>query len=268
MADNTSGRTMSAWTRTDGTSFSGMLEWTAGRPDALAGYIRAVQERVPIDGNRREEAHTLRIDGVFRAGGRTALVYRCPWQPTTLRDVLVRLRCPSADDRRRLCRLVVSQARSLHVHFDLVHAALRPESFVFFGGFGGAGAAAGAVPDLTRPFVLDWARDSSPDLHQHPQFQPGRRLWFYQVWSLLMILTEIAEWRPLDRAFPREVDLWRRRLERKQLATNPDWQGEATARLFQYGFGFIDRDPGELERYSHWQIKRFYDTLCDMLGNP
>jgi len=147
------------------------------------------------------------------------------------------------------------------------HPGLRTESFVFFGD------AAAEKPDLTKPYVLGWARPPSTDMYRHPEYQADKSsLWFYHVWSLMMVLSEIAEWRPLDtcRAFQDKdkdkEELLRRKMERKQLVTKPDWKGAPTAEIFQYGLGFLEKDHHTLEGYNRWDIKRFYDKLCELLG--
>jgi hypothetical protein len=81
----------------------------------------------------------------------------------------------------------------------------------------------------------------------------------------MMVLSEIAEWRPLDRAFRDEAELRSRKLERKQLVTSPGWKGAMTAEIFKYGFGFLEKDRNTLEQYSRWDVKQFYDRLCELL---
>ncbi|SCO86486.1 uncharacterized protein FRV6_10613 [Fusarium oxysporum] len=102
-------------------------------------------------------------------------------------------------------------------------------------------------------------------MYQHPEYQAEKSLWSYQVWSLMMVLSEIAEWQPLDKAFQDDAELRSRKLERKRLATSPGWNGAMTAEIFQYGFGFLEKDRNTLEEYSEWEVKRFYDELCKLL---
>ncbi|RMD40644.1 hypothetical protein DV735_g4470, partial [Chaetothyriales sp. CBS 134920] len=232
------GRSMGEWLRKDGSVDVTMLEWTSAAPKAFLAYLADVEDRIPTDGYRMEEVHTLKINGFFSQGPRTAL--------------------PSGDDRRTLSSIIATQVRSLHVHFRLHHTALRTESFVFFGN--------AEKPDLTKPYVLDWARPPSSDIYQHPEFQADRPAWFYQIWSLMMILSEIAEWQPLDGAVQDKAELLRRGSERKKLVTNPNWKGAPTANVFKFGFGFLEKDRQTLEQYSHWHVKRFYDRLCECLA--
>ncbi len=83
----------------------------------------------------------------------------------------------------------------------------------------------------------------------------------------MMILSEIAEWRPVDRAFTDEEDLRTKKVERARLVARPEWKGAATAEIFEFGFGILlERDVHMLEKYSRWDVKRFYDKLCALLG--
>ncbi|KAM4054863.1 hypothetical protein HRG_005683 [Hirsutella rhossiliensis] len=258
-SEESSGRSRGTWARNGGQA-TGILEWTTATPEALRPYLAVIAERIPVDKKRSEEACTLKIDGLFVQGRRTAIVYRCSQQPATLREVLLNIGKPSGDDRRILAGIIATQVRSLHVHFQLQHMAMRTESFVFFGH--------AKRPDLTKPYILDWSRRSSPDMYQHPQYRVDKPLWFYQIWSLLMVLSEIAEWRPLDGEFRDKGQLLRRQQARRRLVTSPDWKGAATAELFKYGFDFLDRDRSTLEKCNHWDVKRFYDGFCELLARP
>ncbi|KAI3583800.1 hypothetical protein IWW34DRAFT_901554 [Fusarium oxysporum f. sp. albedinis] len=120
-------------------------------------------------------------------------------------------------------------------------------------------------PDFTKPYILDWGRQALPEMYQHPEYQAEKPLWSYQVWSLMMVLSEIAEWQPLDKSFHDDAELRSRKLERKRLVTSPGWKGAMTAEIFQYGFGFLEKDRNTLEEYSEWEVKRFYDELCKLL---
>ncbi|KAH9906991.1 hypothetical protein F4778DRAFT_608272 [Xylariomycetidae sp. FL2044] len=288
------GRSLVTYVRKGGAAETGLLEWTAAAPDAFRAHLAKVEERLPTGDGRPEEARTLKIGGLFsssqegRSTTTTALVYQCaPRQPPVdLREVMLRLPKPSSDDRRALSLVIATQVRSLHVHFQLQHVALRTESFVFLargGGVGGGGSAEGL--DLKKPYILDWARLPSPDMYRHPAFEPrGPPQWFYQVWSLLMILSEIADWRPLDKVVVSSPDkkdggeeegeedkellllLKKRVMERRRLVRSPAWKGAATAQIFDFGFAFIDFDRNILEQYSPWRIKAFYDKLCRLLA--
>jgi len=157
-----------------------------------------------------------------------------------------------------LANIITTQIRSLHVHFRLQHGALRTESFVFFG--------SPSQPNLTKPYVLDWGRPSSPSIYQYPDYKEARPLWFYDVWSLLIVLSEIAEWKPVDGAFQDEPELLKKKLERGKTVMDPSWKSAETAEIFKYGFGFLDKDRHTLEQLSWRDIKRFYDKLCALLA--
>jgi hypothetical protein len=294
-----------------------LVEWA---PTTTVQKARArlemVEERLPSgnDPARDEEARTLATTGIFQDQSRhgyIGVMYRsidtgasAPYgqlclQPKTLRDVLLEVPKPSPQDRRVLSRIIVTQVRSLHVHFQLVHGALRSDSFVFFD------AAAAGTPDLQRPYILDWARASATrGMYQHPGFQPGSTdMWAYDVWAVLMILSEIAEWKSLDaegegegeKTKPQdetsilngttpittaqvddddddaplqaEKEIFQRKKERKDLITDDAWKGAPTAAVFRFGFAAIDRGFDDVARSSHWEIKKFWDKICDMLDN-
>ncbi|CAJ2508619.1 Uu.00g136450.m01.CDS01 [Anthostomella pinea] len=258
-SDPESPRNIGKWVRNGCTAF-GLVEWTTAAPAALNKYLATVTERISTEANRPEEAHTLKIEALFYDETRTALIYQCSQKPTDLREVLLHVPKPSVDDRRALGRIIATQVRSLYFHFQIHHTALRTESFVFFGDPNKL--------DLTKPYVLDWARQAAPDMYQHPAYQADEPLWPYQVWSLMMVLSEIAEWRPLDGAFQDEAGLRSRKLARKQLVTSPDWKGATTAEIFKYGFGLLEKDRKTLQQYSRWDVKCFYDKLCELLALP
>ncbi|TVY61774.1 hypothetical protein Focb16_v013234 [Fusarium oxysporum f. sp. cubense] len=227
-------RHIGTWSRGEHTS-PRLIEWTTAVPEALKPYLATVQERIPTDENRPEETRTLVIDHLFNDGRRNALIYRCVEQPTDLRDAITRIQKPSSEDRRALGRIIATQVRSLYVHFQIHHPALRTESFVFFGDPN--------RPDFTKPYILDWGRQALPEMYQHPEYQAEKPLWSYQD----------------------DAELRSRKLERKRLVTSPGWKGAMTAEIFQYGFGFLEKDRNTLEEYSEWEVKRFYDELCKLL---
>ncbi|KAI0445138.1 hypothetical protein F4803DRAFT_571940 [Xylaria telfairii] len=239
-----------------GKSTTGLLEWTTESPKIFRPDLEAVEERLPTSGGRAEEAHTLKINGLFRQGGRTAIFYECAESPIDLRDVLRKVARPSDGAIRGLAWTVATQVRSLHVHFQINHSALRTESFVFLGAH------------YERPYVLDLARPAVADMYRHPEYSADRTsAWYYQVWALMMVLSEIADWAPLDgvRENEGEVELLRRKLDRKRVVTNTAWKSALSAQVFRHGFGFLEADRETLETYGRWRIKHFYDTLCELL---
>ncbi|KAJ9131296.1 hypothetical protein NKR23_g11788 [Pleurostoma richardsiae] len=58
-------------------------------------------------------------------------------------------------------------------------------------------------------------------MYQHPEYQVDKSLWFYQVWSLMMVLSEIPEWRPLDGEGQDKAELLKKKWERKRLVMSP-----------------------------------------------
>lgn len=238
-------------------TFSGLIEWTTAMPETLEPCLAAVEERLPTDENRPEEARTLVFNHFFSCGPRIALVYKCVEQPIDLREAITRIPKPSPEYRRALGRTIATQVRSLYVHFQINHPALRTESFVFF---------VNSDPNLTTPYILDWTRQASPEMYQHPEYQAGKPLWSDHVWSLMMVLSEIADWKPLGKEILDHAELQSRKLERKRLVTNPSWKDAMTAEFFQFGFEFLEKDRSTLEEYSRWKVKRFYDRLCKLLG--
>lgn len=261
------------------TSYNGLVEWTFG--PGFAGMKRNIewaQERLPQPppdyhewGSffREEEAKTLPIHGATeeyvdplmnkRIPG---LVYRWAWKtpPNTLRDIFRLIPKPPGDERRRLCQSIATQVRSLHVHFHLRHPGLRLDSFAFVGQ---------TLNNLNSGhfFILDWARTPVDDIYRHPKWtEKEPLLWVYNVWSLLMILCDIAEWAPYSPPIRRSTrtGMLRMKQTRMQKVRSKRWKGEKTARMFDWAFKQIEmsiEDAAKWEK-SHFQIKKFYDKLC------
>ncbi|SPN98791.1 uncharacterized protein DNG_01832 [Cephalotrichum gorgonifer] len=278
-ATDSAGRCPGTHKARDGTTAPLVLEWISSMPIGLA--ISLVQLRDELSTNkspqrRPEEVRTLPFAGIHLDGreGRAALAYELLYLPTNLRDVLVGLDKPMPEDRCVLAGLVATQVRSLHVHFRNKHMALRTESFVFLwddattgpasSGKRSGGGGLGAL-DLREPYLLDWGRESLPSVYQHPDYDPSRKLWYYDVWSLMMVISEIAEWKPIEVSFRDERDLLRRKLDRRRLVTDVAWRGESTANVFRYGFDLLDRKRSTLDTMSWSSIKMFFDGLCELL---
>ena len=81
----------------------------------------------------------------------------------------------------------------------------------------------------------------------------------------MMVLSEIAQWHLVE-ACRDESELLRQKLERKQRVMNPGWKGDLTAKIFQYGFGFLEQDRRTLSQLNSRDIKRFFDKLCELLS--
>ncbi|MBE3041933.1 hypothetical protein IMZ48_04995 [Candidatus Bathyarchaeota archaeon] len=267
------GRCLATHTKRDGTTAPLVLEWISSIPTGLTISLVQLRDELPTNSRRPEETRTLRFAGLHRERGRAALAYELPYVPATLRDVLESVPKPSTSDRCALARLVTTQVRSLHVHFRNIHMGLRTESFVFLrnpamqekkqnGNGNGVEIGPGDL-DLRNPYLLDWGRESSPSVYQYPEFDAHKKLWYYDVWSLLIILSEIAEWKPLGSCPTDAAGLRARKKEIMRRITSDGWKGETTARLFRFGFGFLEAI--RLETMSWGVIKKFFDQLCELL---
>ncbi|KAH7176598.1 hypothetical protein EDB81DRAFT_897910 [Dactylonectria macrodidyma] len=260
IAQGQSGRSVGIFTSKNGTDANAVFEWTTLVHRDFSARVSEVKQRIPTsdDVNRPEEARTLKIESIF-CGSPAHIIYQCPQPTMDLYQILEKLEKPSGNERRALACSIATQVRSIHVHFQIQHTALRTESFVFLWKQNGK-------PDFERPFLLDWTCPPSP-VHQHPDYQADKPVWFYDVWSLMMVLSEIAEWKPLSRTFRDEEELRKMKAERRQMATHPGLRGQRqfTAAIFQKGFGFLDKDRDTLENLGRWEIKRFFDELCSLL---
>lgn len=264
-----------------------LFEPTSAPPAEVEHMLTKVHQRLPCLGGpcRPEEAQTFRLAGFSRLGAELGLLYNCTQQPVSLRDYITSRPKPGRRDRLRLALAVATKVRSLEVHFDMRHPGLRAESFVFIrdifrptatnGGGGGGnnratittnGADTSDV-DLGRPFILDWSRrPTTQSIYQHPRFRPAgerpNREWTYQVFALLMILSEIAAWDSLAARFSASTSpatLQTAKEERFHLLKTGAWQ------VFPWACTQLEQNMEKLEQFDKWHIKRFYDNLCDKL---
>ncbi len=173
--------------------------------------------------------------------------------------MLLTIAKPSGGGRGKFANLIATQVRSVNVHFRLRHAGLRTESFIFFGDAKKA--------DLTNPYLQDWGRPSSPSIYQHPEYQVAEIHWFYDVWSLMMILRRSQSGNPLIELSRTQNELLRKKWQRKEVM-DAGWKGERTAKIMQYGFKFLEGDRFTLENLSRKEVKRFFDALCSLIGWP
>lgn len=258
-------------------SFLGLLEWVVAEP--TLAQLQTVEERmISQQGGgttswREEEAHTLPTHLITNENDAWVVIYKCPasqqQQPINLCEMMRTMAKPLADERRTLAHTVATQVRSLHVHFNILHPALRTESFVFMTPTLPHGGS--ASPDTTNPYILDWGSyaattsSASPptltvdSMFEHPMYsalpaseRAAAPPWFNQAWAMLMILSEIADWRPM--------------LQRVRLVTNASWKNGTTSAIMCFGFQTLGKPPKELQGASHWEIKHFYDHICDMLA--
>lgn len=273
-AEDHAGRCPAVHQKEDGTTTPLVLEWVSSLPPGLHISLIQLRDELPTNQSRHrraEEARTLRFAGLKEGeDNRVALAYELPYVPATLRDVLLNVPKPTPSDRCMLAKLVATQVRSLHVHFRNKHMGLRTESFVFLRDASLANGAkkqngAGVKGlDLRNPYLLDWGRESCPSVYQHPDFQAAGKLWYYDVWSLLIVLSEIADWKPLEvGGVGNERELREKKMEVRRRVTSAEWKGEVTARIFRFGFEFLEVKG--IERMSWGGIKRFFDKLCELL---
>jgi hypothetical protein len=85
----------------------------------------------------------------------------------------------------------------------------------------------------------------------------------HDVWSLMVVLSEVVEWKLVDGTFRDTNELLRKKLQRKEVV-DVNWKGDGTAKIMQHGFGFLEKDRSTLENLSRKDIKRFFDTLCHL----
>ncbi|KAK3326542.1 hypothetical protein B0H66DRAFT_163627 [Apodospora peruviana] len=135
------------------------------------------------------------------------------------------------------------------------------------------------MPATAQPHVLDWTyRPGCTSIYQHPEHLARGALgdhWFYNAWSLLIMLSEIVDWRPIedrDEVIADEAKpswSWKPRplrIGRENLVTEWEWKGAQAADVFRHGFGFMDYRIEYLEQMSHWEVRRFYDRLLELLA--
>ncbi|KAH8879883.1 hypothetical protein GQ53DRAFT_813689 [Thozetella sp. PMI_491] len=143
--------------------------------------------------------------------------------PVSLYDLVHENRKPSVTDRIKLASAISSCLLSLHV-VNWLHKGLRSHNILFFR------TKSGRV-DYTKPYVsgFDFSRPARPDemtdipgdnaefnLYRHPHAQathPGERERFkksFDIYSLGVVLVEIAHWASLDQVL--QIDLNRARV--------------------------------------------------------
>jgi serine/threonine protein kinase len=147
---------------------------------------------------------------------RTGLVYRVPQNfgiavPISLLDIIKRYReapTPPLGDRFKLAQKLATTLMQLHTS-DWLHKAFRSDNVLFFSGLAGS---------TTDPYVagFEYARDmkmqslgmrpngqNSLDYYYHPDVVNGFSKTL-DLYSLGVVLLEIAYWRPLRSKIPDE----------------------------------------------------------------
>ncbi|OSS51659.1 hypothetical protein B5807_03136 [Epicoccum nigrum] len=147
-------------------------------------------------------------DGATRFG----VVFEGP-SPTqskiaTLRELLDQTPKPSLSARVALCAVLARFVHSLHA-VNWLHKALRADNIIFFSSSGSSDLDAPFVSgfDLSRPSNMDqWTEkpgfEPAKDIYRHPNAQfsqtDGSYRKSYDIYSLGVVMTEIALWKPIE----------------------------------------------------------------------
>lgn len=178
-------------------------------PHCLGFFDKA--SRTP-DGEDEEDALDLRLGLIFERPSDENLDTSLP--PVSLRELLVSERKPRVTERIKLALAISNCLLYLHA-VNWLHKGLRSHNIVFFR------TTQGQV-DYSKPYLsgFDFSRPARPeemtdipgddaefDLYRHPQAQstnPGERARFkksFDIYSLGVLLVEIAHWDTIDRIF-------------------------------------------------------------------
>ncbi|OIW33644.1 hypothetical protein CONLIGDRAFT_186695 [Coniochaeta ligniaria NRRL 30616] len=176
-------------------------------PHCLGFFDKA--SRSP-DGEDDEDALDLRLGLIFQRPLDESLDASLP--PVSLRELLVSVRRPRVTERIKLALAISNCLLYLHA-VNWLHKGLRSHNIVFFQ------TTKGQV-DYSKPYLsgFDFSRPARPeemtdipgddaefDLYRHPQAQstnPGERARFkksFDIYSLGVLLVEIAHWDTIDR---------------------------------------------------------------------
>jgi hypothetical protein len=208
---------------------------------------------------RAEEVQTLNIMAWVTFGPRLGLTYTFPtvYEPMTLSDELGTLPRPSREQRRDIALRVADAVRSLHVHHQLQHPAIRCRSFVFL-------RHRHSREVLEKPFLLDWTqRPTANSMYRHPNYDPAKAsLWVNQAYALLMVLSEIVAWQKITTQFDgNDAALKKGKSEMAAGLRRGVWK------VFPWALErLVGRDAEYHEKCGHSEIKRFYDTLCENIA--
>lgn len=176
-------------------------------PHCLGFFDKAKQTSQSEDD---EDALDLRLGLIFERPSDESLDAALP--PVSLRELLVSQRKPRVTDRVKLALAISNCLLYLHA-VNWLHKGLRSHNVVFFR------TKSGHV-DYSKPYLsgFDFSRPARPeemtdipgddaefDLYRHPHAQstnPGERARFkksFDVYSLGVLLVEIAHWNTIDR---------------------------------------------------------------------
>jgi hypothetical protein len=127
---------------------------------------------------------------------------------TTLQELLGQTPTPSLSTRVALCAVLARCVHSLHA-VNWLHKALRADNIIFFSLSGSLDLDAPFVSgfELSRPSnMVQWTEkpgfEPAKDIYRHPNAQfsqtDGSSRESYEIYSLGMVMTEIALWKPIE----------------------------------------------------------------------
>jgi hypothetical protein len=183
----------------------GQIQWRIG---LLTDLLRSVKP----DGFRAAPClgyiKTADADDVTRFG----VVFEGPSTTqsriTTLRELLGQTPKPSLSARVALCAALARCIYSLHA-VNWLHKALRADNIVFFSSSFSSNLDTPFVCgfELSRPSIMDqWTEkpgfEPAKDIYRHPNSQSsqtdGSYRKSYDIYSLGVVMTEIALWKPIE----------------------------------------------------------------------
>lgn len=249
-------------------TMTGLWEPTTASQEDVQPVIDKVKKQLARPGarlSRPEEVQTLGIDGWVMLGAQMGLLYTFSdqYEPVSLAHEMATTPRPSRKDRVDLAGKIANTVRSLHVHHQINHPALRCGSFVYL--------RHKVTGKYNGPYLLDWSqRPAGPNLYQHPGYDDGTgkkkpaALWVDQAYALVMVLSEIVAWRPMNEP-PPGVDakaMCDARAQREMELKKGNWNAFpwALERL-------VGRTSEYHEKASHANVKWFYDKLCDEISS-
>ncbi|KAL8388320.1 hypothetical protein RB595_009313 [Gaeumannomyces hyphopodioides] len=248
-------------------TMTGLWEPTTASQKDVQPVIDKVKKQLARPGglSRPEEVQTLGIDGWVMLGSQMGLLYTFSdqYEPVSLAHEMAATPRPSRKDRVDLAGKIANTVRSLHVHHQINHPALRCGSFVYL--------RHKVTGKYNGPYLLDWSQcPTGPNLYQHPGYDDGTgktrpaALWVDQAYALIMVLSEIVAWRPMNEP-PPGVDakaMRDARAKREMELRKGNWNAFpwALERL-------VGRTSEYHEKASHTNVKWFYDKLCDAISS-
>lgn len=249
----------------DGNTRAVVFEWVPALVDNFHLTLTRIKEELPNTSNEGEvqpySPKMLNLLGyVEETDQRIALVYELADIPKTLRSAFDQLP-PPLFQRRRLARDLVHQVRLLRTEFHMNHAALRMGSFVFIP----RDTPVVEFPiGVTAPYILDWGGYARPSIYQHPAFDGSKQAWYYDAWSIVVIISEVLKWELVQLPKSRNPNAFA--ALKNKIKTKLQKPNECIhAALFRYAFAFLDQRHDTLARMTVPEIETFYDTICRLI---